>query len=243
MQTKMKKVYRIKVWGESESDLRPAQPESIEPLLRSQDEKNSSGLKFKIVSKQVEMFLNAGEVEKATEALGAYIGMTSKGYQAPVNRFARDHQNGRCPYMGANAFFGAFRDAADYLYPQFFYQKGKKGMTTNPSKKHLRKCVQIKPIHIFLYDQNGERIERPDDPEGQQPIGDVKGFAYYELIKHPYSFSYQVYINPLTKLFREYLQDPDRVVETIKQSAWHGIGGSRGLLYGLWKPTKIEVDA
>ena len=55
--TKKQKPYIVYVKGESESDWRGADPESITPLLESQGEKNTAGLHFKIITSQVEMLL------------------------------------------------------------------------------------------------------------------------------------------------------------------------------------------
>ena len=177
--------------------------------------------------------------DKATEALQVYINTEHDGYQAPVCRFKRDLQNGKCPYMGAHSFFGAFRDAADYLYPKSFYQRGVKGMTKAPSKKHLRKVVKVMPHHVFFF-RGGDKLENPDHEEGQQPVGEVKGFAYYEVIKHPFTFEYRLQINPTTKMFSEFLNDPEKVLNVIKQSSWHGQGACRSAGYGMWRVTSAE---
>lgn len=239
---KQKEIYQIRVKGESESDWRAAVPEDIRPLIDSQANKNVAGLKFEIIKTQVELLLQQGETEKATEALQFYINAEHEGYQAPVCRFRRDLQNGSDPYMGAHSFFGAIRDAADYMYPEFFYQRGVKGMTKSPSKKHLRKVLNIKPHHVFLY-RDGKKIISPDGEEGQQPVADVRGFAYYEIIRHPFNFEFKIQINPTTKIFSDLLSDADKISKVIKQSAWHGQGACRSAGYGMWNVKSIEIIA
>lgn len=239
---KRKDVYQVIVKGESESDWRAAVPEDIKPLIDSQANKNVAGLKYDIIKTQIEMMLNQGDTEGATNALKAYVDKEHAGYQAPVCRFKRDLQNGGCPYMGAHSFFGAFRDAADYMYPKSFYQRGVKGMTKSPSKKHLRKLVNIKPHHVFFY-RDGEKIAKPDREEGQQPVGEVKGFSYYEVINHPFSFEFRLQINPTSKMFTEILSDTDAIEKIIRQSSWHGQGACRSAGYGMWTIKQIEVVA
>ena len=238
----LNKIYEVTVNGESMSDWRAATPEDIKPLIESQSKKPTAAIEFEIISKQVELLLNEGETAKATEALQVYINKSHRDYPAPICRWRRDLQNGRYPFIGGHSFFGAFREAANYLYPQYFYQKGKKGFTSNPSRKHLRKFVRVMPHHVYFYNGDGKVITEPSEPEGQQPVGEVKGFAYYEAIRHPFKFQYKLQINPKGKLFDKFLSNADEVIEAINQSAWFGQGGCRGAGYGAWNVTKAEIS-
>jgi hypothetical protein len=239
---KINKIYEVSVKGESMSDWRAATPEDIKPLIEGQTNKPTASIELDIIKKQVELLLNQGDTALATEALQAFTNKTHKDYPAPVCRWRRDLQNGRYPFMGGHSFFGAFRDAANYLYPEYFYQKGKKGFTTNPSRKHLRKFIRIMPHHVYFHDAGGGIVAEPSEPEGQQPVGEVRGFAYYEAIRHPFSFQYTFQINPKGKLFDKFLSNTDEVIEAIKQSAWFGQGGCRGAGYGGWNVTKTEIS-
>jgi len=234
-------IYQIKVEGESESDWRAATPENIENLLDGTNQDHSK-LEFKIVSAEVELLIGQGETLKATEVLQAYVAKVKKPYSAPINRFRKDSLNGGFPFLGAHSYFGALRDALDALNPDFFYQDGKKNQKGKPSKKHLRKFIKILPHHVYFYQLDGQVIKKPFETlEGQQPVGPVKGFAYYEIIRHPFKVSYKLQINPNNKQFGVLLSDPNKIIEAIHQSAWYGQGGSRGAGYGQWKVTKAEL--
>ena len=109
-----------------------------------------------------------------------------------------------------------------------------------PAKKHLRKAIQIRPHHIFLY-RGGKQITEPDHIDGQQPIESVKGFAKYEVICHPFSFEWKMQV--MTHgVFGDLLSDRDKVIEALKQSTFHGQGGRRGVGYGEWKIKKYEIQ-
>lgn len=237
MTKKQQSSYIIKVWGESESDWCGAQPSSIEPLLMSQAEKPTTGLKFQIAKTQIELALNAGKVDEALKALEVYQEKCNQQYQAPLNVFPKDRQNGQCPYIGAHSFFGAFRDCADYINTGLFYKK--KG-DKSPSKKHFRKVVRIRPHHVFLY-RNGGVIKKADAVEGQQPIGEVRGFAKYEVIYHPFSFEYKMLI-ATNSICSDFLNNKEKVIEALYQSSFHGQGGRRGAGYGEWKVVKHEIQ-
>jgi hypothetical protein len=228
--------YTIRVQGESESNWSGAKPESIDPLLLSQSNKNTSGERWKIIQCQIDLLLQKGKTKEAMDALDVYVKETNEQYQCPLNTFQRDMQNGQHPYIGAHSFFGAFRDAAYYLYSEFFYSK--KGDKT-PSKKHFRKKVKIKPYHIFLH-RNGKEIENIDFVDGQQPVGEVKGFSKYEVINHPFDFEFNLIINP-KGLFFDLLSDQKKIIEILYQSTYHGIGARRAAGYGAWAIKKYEI--
>ena len=241
MAKKQVKSYIVKVWGESESDWSGAQAADIQPLLSSQSNKNTAGLEYDIAKTQIELALNSGNVAEANKALETYKVKCQQQYQAPLNVFPRDRQNGQAPYIGAHSLFGGFRDCANYMFPKFFYQKGVVGGTKAPSKKHLRKAVSIKPHHVFLY-RGDVKIAEIDEVEGQQPVGEVKGFARYEVLRHPFKFSFKMLLCTTNTLFSEFLGDKEKVVECLYQSSFHGQGGRRGAGYGEWKVTKHEIQ-
>jgi len=236
---KAKGIYQVVVKGESQSDWRAAVPEDIGTLIKGTEKDPAiNTLKLEIIKKQVELLLNQGDTESAATAIEKFVNKEKAGYPAPVCRFKRDRQNGQCPYMGAHSFFGAFREAATIMFPEEFYENAK-GKTKRPSKSHLRKVVLIKPHHVFFY-RDGKKITEPDEEEGQQPVGMVKGFSYYETIRHPFNFEYRMQVNPTTKWFSGFLSDVEAMERIIIQSAWHGQGSCRSANYGLWDVKKID---
>ena len=240
MAKKEAKSYTIKVVGEAESPFRGAVPESIDSLIEKPS-KNVADLIFSAVKAQVEMCTQAGDVAGAWEAIKKYQSEQFQ-YSCPTNTFKRDMQNGQHPYQGAHTVFGAFRDGARFLFPEYFYQN-KKGETTKPSKTHLRKFVIVRPNHIFLYrpDLAGAIIEKPDAVEGQQPVADVKGFAKYEVINGPFQFQFQMSINP-RGMYEKFLTNQDKVLDALHQGVNHGLGAGRSAGYGMWKIVSTEIS-
>jgi len=229
--------YTVKVRGRSESDFRGARPVSIEPLLEKPG-RNEKSLIYKVVTAQVELCKQNADIEGAWEAIKKYRDADFGGYQAPLNVFQKDNQNGGCPYIGGHAVFGGLRDAAGWLFPQFFYEKVP-GKTKRPSKTHFRKFVIVRPNHIFFY-RNGEKIIKAHGVEDQQPTPAVKGFARYEVIHHPFDFSFTISIND-NGLFAKLLKDKKKVKDIIYQGANHGLGACRSAGYGQWEITNYEV--
>ena len=160
--------------------------------------------------------------------------------------FKRDVQAGDIPYVGAHAVFGAFRDSSKFVHKEekYFYQKGRKGFTTLPSPKHLRKFVTVRPNHIFFHrpSMNGNEniIKVPDiAAEGQQPIDQVKGFAKYEVINPPFQFQFRICISP-KGIFTGFLNNRDHVREVVYQMPNHGLGSGRSANHGVWRIIKLE---
>lgn len=229
--------YAIRVIGESESDWRGAVPEEIDHLI-NKPSKDTASLLYQVVKTQVEMLCQKGDTLGAVDAIKKYQDQQFS-YAAPLNVFKRDHQNGNCPFLGGHCFFGAFRDAAKMLHGIFYQQKGDK----NPSKTHLRKFVEVRPHHVFLYHTNlkGNVIKKPDVVEGQQPSPDVAGFAKYETIYQPFQFQFRLVVHP-DGLFKKFLDDRDKVMETIYQASHHGIGSCRSAGYGMWKVVSLDME-
>ena len=232
--------YTIKVVGEAESPFRGAVPESIDSLIEKPS-KNVADLIFSAVKAQVEMCTQAGDVKGAWEAIKKNQSEQFQ-YSCPLNTFKRDKQNGNQPYQGAHTVFGAFRDGARFVFPEYFYEKGAVGGTKRPSKTHLRKFVIIRPNHIFFYrpDLDGSVITEPDEVEGQQPVGDVKGFARYEVINGPFQFQFTMSINP-RGMYEKFLTNQDKVLDALCQGVNHGLGAGRSAGYGMWKIVSTEV--
>lgn len=229
--------YIIKVEGESESDFRGARPDNIDDLLKKPS-KDVKSLVHKVVKAQVELAIQNGDTASAWEAIKKYED-AEFSYKAPLNRFQRDDQNGQCPYIGGHAVFGAFRDAAVWLSPGSFYQKGKQGQTGIPSNTHLRKFVIVRPNHIFMY--KNQIIKTANSIEGQQPTVKVKGFGQYEVIYHPFHFKFNYSINE-SGPFEKLLKNKIKIEEIVFQAANHGLGACRSAGYGQWKITKLEFD-
>jgi len=234
------KSYTIKVVGEAESPFRGAVPESIESLIKKPS-KDVASLIYQAVKAQVEMCTQAGDVAGAWEAIKKYQSEQFQ-YSCPLNTFKRDHQNGERPYQGAHTVFGAFRDGARFIFPEFFYEKGITGGTKRPSKTHLRKFVIVRPNHIFFYrpDLAGEIITEPDSVEGQQPVADVKGFARYEVINSPFQFQFQISVNP-RGMYEKFLSNQDKALDALHQGVNHGLGAGRSAGYGMWKIVSAEI--
>jgi hypothetical protein len=225
--------YQIRVKGESLTDWSGAVPESIDKLIKKPD-KDWLSLFFKIASTQIEMHCQAGRTDEAMTVLEKYREQQFE-YSNPLNTFKKDQQNGGYPYQGAHCFLGAIRDSAADM--GIFYKK--KGDIL-PSDKHFRKYVRVMPSHINLY-RDGKIITKPDEIEGQQPVEDVKGFARYEVIRHPFTFSFNIQILVGGK-FKDFLADQEKVIKTIYNSAFNGQGARRAAGYGGWKVVDAKVE-
>lgn len=234
------KAYTVKVVGAAESPFRGAVPESLEGLIEKPS-KDVSTLIYSAVKAQVDLCVQSGDVAGAWEAIKRYQDEQFQ-FSCPLNTFKRDMQNGEIPYQGAHTVFGAFRDAARFLFPDFFYEKGVTGGTNRPSKTHLRKFVKVLPNHIFYYRPtiSDALITKPDGVEGQQPTPDVRGFARYEVINDPFQFQFKIAIQP-KGLFEKFLGNQDKVKEALYQCVNHGLGASRAAGYGMWRIADMEI--
>lgn len=239
--------YSLLVTGQAESAWRGATPESVDQLL-VKSPKSIEDLYLKVAQAKVDQFLQAGHVDKAAECIQEHekkLVETQQTHGCPTNIFKKDLQVDGIPYIGAHAVFGAFRDSAKWIAKKYFYQKGVPGMTKNPSAKHLRKFVVVRPNHIFLHrpklSMNGNEnvIKEADGIEGQQPIGEVKGFAKYEYLLPPFQFSFSLCISP-EGIFEKFLKDEDLVLQVLQQASLHGLGAGRSAGYGVWKILNIE---
>lgn len=252
--------YQIVIKGESLGDWSASNAENIDVLIKGTN-KPVQDLIYKIAQKQVELALQVGDIDSATSAVEQFVLKQGEwlGYSAPKHVFKIDRQVGSI-YQGAHCFFGAFRDAGKFMYAgqkdSIFYERGgggKKKKAENgedeeetkqkPSNKHLRKRIRVTPNHVFLYRPDGTRIEKADEVQGQNPVPpDVKGFAYYEVVHHPFMFTFNLQVLP-EGIFQAFLSDTDRVEKVLRQSTFHGIGGRRSAGYGAWRivDTKIET--
>ena len=230
--------YDIQIIGSSESPFRGSIPEDIDELIKKPD-KDVKSLIYQAVKAQIDQCVQKGDTEGAWEAIELYQNKQFE-YSSPVNIFRKDMQNGQCPYIGAHAVIGAFRDAAKFLYPDSFYQK--KG-DRKPSIKHLRKFISVRPYHIFMYRPHlgTSKIEKVDGIDGQQPVGDIKGFSKYEYISPPFEFSFTITLNP-KGIFENLLGDFGKVEEIMRQACNHGLGGGRAAGYGMWKIVTYSIE-
>lgn len=231
--------YAIRVKGKSLSDWSGAVPEDIATLI-NKPSKDSESLLFQIVKTQIELLCQKGDTEGAMEAFNKWKEKEKQSdeYRNPLNTFKRDHQNGKAPYQGAHCFFGAIRDASGKMFD--LYYKSSKDRGEKASDKHLRKSIMILPNHIFLY-RDEKRVMVPDKIEGQQPTEDVKGFARYEVIHHPFEFEFTVHVMPAGP-FKKFLSDKTAVLNSIKNSTMHGQGSRRSAGYGMWEVTEAKVE-
>lgn len=228
--------YVFHISGTSLSDWSGATPKSIDELVKKPS-KDITTLFYQVVKTQVELLCQKGETAQAMDALKKYMDQEFE-YAAPLNIFKKDAQNSQAPYIGAHSFFGAFRDAAGNLFDIYYKKAGDRGLKA--SDKHLRECVRIAPNHIFLY-RDGKKIMEPDEIEGQQPSPDVKGFAKYEVIRHPFTFDFSLQVIPIGH-FKEFLNDRDKVLEALYCSTFNGQGARRSAGYGAWKITKTKME-
>lgn len=228
--------YAVEVKGKAISSWSGSVPENIDKLI-NKTPKDTVTLMFEVVKTQVELLLQQGKTAEAMEAIHAYLNKEFV-YPCPLNTFRRDEQNGRCLYQGAHSFYGAFRDTAGKLYDLYYQKKGDL-QAGKASDKHLRDSVVIYPNHVFLY-RDGKKIVTPDDIEGQQPTEDVSGFSKYEVIHPPFEFAYTVHV--LAKgPFQKFLEDKDRVVQSLKYSSLRGQGSRRSANYGHWEPVSVKI--
>lgn len=234
-------IYRYELLGEFTSPVRGGVPNDIDALVKKKS-KDVSDLYFQIAKEEVKVHLQAGELKKAHESVEKYETEEIEPHKNPLNIFKKDSQNGGSPYMGAHWFFGAFRDAAKFIFPEHFYGGGKKGA---PSAKHLRKFVDVQPYHIFFhkptYEKNNKNIVKVvDGVTGQQPSEAVGGFSRYEYIEAPIQFYLEVLISSRGP-FLELLEDPDNVKEIIHQARNHRLGSCRSAGYGMWNIIKLTL--
>jgi hypothetical protein len=241
--------YIIEVVGKAEGPHSAAKPASIEPLIEKSREKNFTKLMYGVLEKQVDMYLTKGDTEGALQCISDFRNKLehTETYDAPLNAFQRDHQNGGGLFIGAHCPFGSFRDTATNLAWEHFYQKGKTGYTnphTHPSPTHLRRVVKVVPNHIFFYrpDLNGKLITAPDiEKDGQQPIGAVKGFQQYEVLNPPFQFKFSIGVFPKGKYFSKLLADRDTVMEIVRQMPLAGLGARRSAGHGYWSFVSCEI--
>ena len=107
--------YYIKVYIQGESPVSAAVPEDIDGLLTKPD-KPTADLLFSIVKADVEKLLQVGDTDNARKILLNYQNREEKqAYMKPKMAFKRDKADGSI-FLGAHCFYGAFRDAAKFLF-------------------------------------------------------------------------------------------------------------------------------
>ena len=83
-------------------------------------------------------------------------------------------------------------------------------------------------------------IEDSDiEMEGQNPVGDVKGFAEYETISAPAYFQFTMFFNP--KGFFPNLKNKQLVIDCFEHMVHLGLGSRRGVNYGQWEVLNMEL--
>jgi hypothetical protein len=240
MTNKQKEIlsYYVDLYIRGESPVSAAVPENVDGLLTKPD-KPTAELLFQILKADVEKLLQVGETAAARKLLIDFQNREEKqAYMKPKMAFKRDKASGSI-FLGAHCLYGAFRDASKFIQDKTFYVKGKKGYTTYPSAKHLRKFMNIRPPHM-IFMRDGKPITEPDRVEDQQPVGpEVKGFSSYEIVDLPWSIHARIQIAPPGP-FQEFLSDPARVEASILQASNHGLGARRAAGYGMWRAERIE---
>lgn len=233
----------VEVVGQGLASCSGAVPFSIQQLVEKPNS-NLVALKLKILDKTVEMHLQAGDVASATKCVEIYEAEEKKmdaTYRVSPNVFKRDKQAGGL-YLGAHCFFGAFRDAIGKLNRMYYQVASDRGVY--PSDKHLREYVRVLPNHVFFY-RDGKRIMEPDRIDEQQPCGGVRGFATYEVIDPPFTFSYMLQVvvcgEKNTMVFGPVLSDKDKVMRGITASSFNGIGARRSANFGAWEVVSMKL--
>jgi hypothetical protein len=169
-----------------------------------------------------------------------------KTYKAPLNVIHRDKQklgndNGPLPFIAQHFILAAFRDEASSSFSDEFCLATQENRKGRIGKAHMRKYIQITPYHIFLFKdpEYNTMFENSDIiVEGQQPVGDVKGFSNNEVIVGPIYFKFQMMFQPKGKF--PPLGDRDLVLQCLYQSTFRGLGGRRAANYGQWEILKAK---
>jgi hypothetical protein len=224
--------YGIRVHGRAVAPFSGSKPLDV-ATLRDKPGKDTASLIFQIAKTQIELACQKGDTLAAMEALNAYR-TQEFSYSAPTNVFHKDAQHGGRPFIGGYMIFGAIRDAVSLAFgDEIATWKG--AGSKDPSKKHLKKYVYVLPHHVFMYRPTlgVGVVDKADEIEEQQPIGDVKGFARYEVIHPPFEFMFVVHV--VGKAPFKGLEKKKVMKEVIEQAARNGLGGRRGVGYGFWE--------
>lgn len=169
-------------------------------------------------------------------------------YRAPLNVIHRDVQrlgsdDNPLPIICQHFILAAFRDEASASFPREFGLVIAGEKTTGlVGRGHLRKYIRVTPYHIFLYKdpEYKEMFEASDiTVEGQQPVMDVKGFSYNEVMNGPIYFKFQMIFQPKGKF--PGLANKDNVIQCLYQSTFRGLGGRRAANYGQWDILKATI--
>lgn len=236
--------YTIEILGKLESPIRGGVPADID-LLLEKPKANVDKLYFQITQAAVESALQAGEMEKAKSIVEEYEAAQQK-YNNPLCKFKEDRQNGNAPYIGAHAVFGAIRDAAKFVYPEFFFGGKKVGKAVKPSKSHFRKFVQVFPYHIHFHrpkysDDYKNIIKKVDGIENQHPGEKVPSFGRYEFIDPPAEFYFKVLVSE-DGPFYDLLSDETKMKIVIRQAVNHRLGSCRSAGYGFWSIKELSIS-
>ncbi len=219
--------YALKIQGHGTEPWSAPRPDDVKALV-TKPSNTYQEMKNLIVKTEVELLCAEKKTLEAHEILEKYKALPD--YRFPLNKWNRDRQDSHAIYQGAHCFYGAFRDACGDLF-QPFYEK--RGDTTKPSDKHLRRQVKVIPNHIFLL-RSGKKLLEGDFIDAQQPVGDVPGFARYEVIEPPFHFEYIMRIMVAGK-FRDFLADKKYVIRAIEASTLNGQGSRRSAGFGGWE--------
>jgi len=244
-------MWGFKVKARTIGTLSGSKAEDIIALI-GKPETDAKTIENKLLSKEAEMVIKkTNPLPEEIEAIRAELSNQTElriGYSAPKNVFHRDRQvlgedKKPVPCLGAHMVFGAFRTAASNSFPREFmiYTQltNHKGW---PSNKHMRKYVTLAEKHILLYkDPEMKKMICDSDiiVEGQNPVGDVKGFAQYETIIAPAYFQFTMFFNP--KGMFPSLANKQLVIDCFEQSVYYGLGSRRGVNYGQWEVVNMEM--
>ena len=217
----------------------------------------SSGVKellAKVVSREASMILGkTNPLQEELDFIKAEIedkmDENSK-YAAPLNVLHRDNQT-----MGSDGkpiviipqhqIFGAFRDTATDAFSGELriYSMNGTAIKGWSSCKWLKGYVTVNPKHIRIYhDPEMTRPVLSSDIviEGQQPTTGSKGFSRFEVTPSEVYFKFSFTFNPKGEF--QNLANKELVIDCFQQSVIRGIGGRRGVNYGMWEVLDIKFS-
>ena len=220
-------------------------------LITSIPDKSVREWRSKLVVKYAQIVCNKRtpseqEIALAAEKLQKYND-ESKEYAVGFTSIWRDFQNtdkeGRpLPIIPQHMILACLKNSAKFGFNlEYCISRKDSPVEGAPAFHFLREAFKIKPYHIFLYkDQQLKQLITEADIviDGQQPVGDVKGFQKSEVIRGPIYFKFQLYLNPKSRF--PMVSDKKLVLDTLELSTLFGLGGRRAINFGNYEILDIK---
>jgi len=183
------------------------------------------------------------EIEAAALEVKEYQ-VEQETYNAPLNVIDRDYQkqdsDGKpIPIVAQHFIIAALRDEISNSFADEFLMAKVGDVKGRVGKEHLRKFIKIYPFHLQLFkDPKMTQLFEACDiiTEGQQPVMQVKGFSFNEVLWGPIYFMFRMIFHPKGKFPR--LADRELVQQVLYQCTFRGLGGRRSANYGQWEIIK-----